>query len=391
MKNAKVVLKKGKEVIFQNRHLWIFSGAIASFSDGFEDGSVAAVYSHSNELLGHGYFKQNNNLSGRIISFGTALPLDTLLSHIDQAISLRESLIDTTKTNAYRLIHAEGDHIPGLVVDQYADYLVLQSSTLGIDLLKEKIINHLVQKGRWKGIFEKSTSTSRKQDGLKPEVNVLFGEDVKEIEILENNHRFLVNWRDGQKTGFFLDQRFARNLIGSISKGKRVLNCFSYTGGFSVYAAANGAKSVDSLDISLQALETAEKNFTLNHLNQENAHFIEGDAFEFLRNEPLDYDLIILDPPAFVKKKGDIPKGIKGYREINAQVIQKAPKNTFLLTCSCSQYVDEGLFRTMLFQAGQSAKRNIQIIQEISNPIDHPISLFHPEGRYLKSLLLHIS
>lgn len=391
MKNAKVVLKKGKEVIFQNRHLWIFSGAIDSFSDGFKDGGLASIYSHSNELLGHGYFKQNNNLSGRIISFGEANPLDTLLSHIDQAIALRESLIDTKATNAYRIIHGEGDNIPGLVIDQYADYLVLQSSTLGIDNLKEKIVDHLVKKGRWKGIFEKSTSTSRKQDGLKTEVNVLFGEDVKEIEILENNHRFLVNWKEGQKTGFFLDQRFARNLIGSISKGRSVLNCFSYTGGFSVYAAANGAKSVDSLDSSVQALEIAEKNFTLNDLSLENANFIEGDAFEFLRNEPLNYDLIILDPPAFVKKKGDISRGIKGYREINAQVIEKAPKNTFLLTCSCSQYIDESLFRTMLFQAGQGAKRNIQIIQEISNPIDHPISLFHPEGRYLKSFLLYIS
>ncbi len=390
-RSGKITLKSGKEKFFRGRHPWIFSGAIASYPDDFEDGGIFPIHSSSGDLLGHGYFRRSNSLAGRILSFGSEDPWAALYRHLDQAISMRESLLDLTATNAFRLVNGEGDHIPGLIIDQYGEYLVLQSSTLGIDRMKEKIVDYLAQKRRWKGIFEKSTSTSREQEGLSHKVGLLWGEEVEEITILENNLHFQINWKKGQKTGFFLDQREMRSLIGSLSKNKTVLNCFSYTGGFSLYALKGGAKRVDSLDCSASALEEARKNFSLNHMDVHKNHFIEADAFDFLRKDPLQYDLIILDPPAFIKRKNDISQGAKGYREINAQVLSKIPSGSLLLTCSCSYYMDEALFRTTLFQAGQNAGRDLQIVKESFHSLDHPISLFHPEGRYLKSLLIYIS
>jgi 23S rRNA (cytosine1962-C5)-methyltransferase len=391
MKPGKIVLKKGKESFFRGRHPWIFSGAIASYPDSFEDGAIFPIHSHNGDLLGHGYFRKSNSLAGRILSFGKEDPWTAVYRHLDQAIQMRDSLLNQNATNAYRLVNGEGDHIPGLIVDQYGEYLVLQSSTLGIDLMKERVVEHLAKKGRWRGIFEKSTSTSREQEGLSQKIGCLWGEEVEEITIRENHLHFLINWKKGQKTGFFLDQREMRSLIGSLSKGRRVLNCFSYTGGFSVYALKNGATRVDSLDCSATALDEAKKNFSLNSLPLDEHLFIEKDAFDFLRKDPLEYDLVILDPPAFIKRKNDLSQGVKGYREINAQVLSKMPKGSILLTCSCSYYMDEALFRTTLFQAGQNAGRDLQIIKETFHALDHPISLFHPEGRYLKSLLIYIS
>jgi len=387
----KIVLKKGKETFFRGRHPWIFSGAIASYPASFKDGAICSIHSHSGELLGHGYFRKSNSLAGRILSFGEEDPWSAVYRHLDQAIHMRDSLIDLNATNAYRVVNGEGDHIPGLIVDQYGEYLVLQSSTLGIDLMKENIVSHLAKKGRWKGIFEKSTSTSREQEGLTQNIGLLWGENKEELTIRENNLHFLINWKKGQKTGFFLDQREMRSLIGTLSKNRKVLNCFSYTGGFSIYALKGGATRVDSLDCSAAALDEARKNFSLNQLNVEENLFIEKDAFDFLRKDPLQYDLIILDPPAFIKRKNDVSQGVKGYREINAQVLSKMPKGSILLTCSCSYYMDEALFRTTLFQAGQNAGRDLQILKESFHPLDHPISLFHPEGRYLKSLLIYVS
>lgn len=391
MRKDGVVLKKGKEVIFQNKHLWIFSGAIHFFPESFENGHLYPIYSSTEELLGHGYFHRHSSLCGRIVSFGDQDPWQSICAYLDRALSLRESFFDPKMTSAFRLVNGEGDLLPGLVIDQYGEYLVLQSGTLGIDLLKSKIVDFLVSKKKWKGVYEKSTGSSRKEEKLQDVTRFLWGEESEGCVILENGLHFYVDWKKGQKTGFFLDQREMRKLVQHLSYNRSVLNCFCYSGGFSVYALAGGAKSVDSLDASAQAISWAKKNITMNGFSEEKNRCLEGDAFKFLSEDPLNYDLIILDPPAFAKKKQDIAQATKGYREINYQVLSKMPKGSLLLTCSCSYYIDESLFQTILFQAAKAAKRNIQIIGKHLLAIDHPINLFHPESSYLKSFVLYVN
>lgn len=391
MKKEGVVLKKGKETIFENRHLWIFSGAIESYPPHFIDGHIYPIYSADSLLLGHGYFHSKLSLAGRILSFGSEEPLSTLKAHLQCAYLLRKNSFDHTITDSYRICHGEGDMVPGLVIDQYGEYLVLQSNTLGIDLLKKEIVDFLISIGKWKGIFEKSAGSSRREEGLDNAVGVLYGEEKEEILIRENGLSFYVNWKTGQKTGFFLDQREMRQKIKNMAHGKKVLNCFSYTGGFSIYALSGGARQVDSLDVSKEAMNLCKRNVTANGFSHDHCRFLEEDAFAFLAKAPLDYDLIILDPPAFAKKRGDKEQASKGYREINLQALTKMPKGSFLLTCSCSYYIDEALFQTLIFQAAKKTGREVQIISKHIAALDHPVNLFHPESHYLKSLLLFVN
>lgn len=391
MKKDGIVLKKGKEAIFHNQHLWIFSGAIFSFPDFFENGGIYPVYSASGDQLGSAYFHKGKSLSGRILSFGSKDPWEAIYSHLDQAIALRTCFFDLKVTNAFRLVNGEGDFLPGLVLDQYGEYLILQSNSLGADRLKGKIVDFLLQKKKWKGIFEKSSSSSRKEEKLPDSIAVLWGEEVEELSILENRFSFYVNWKRGQKTGFFLDQREMRKKVGELSSGRRVLNCFSYSGGFSIYGWAGGAKSVDSIDSSSQAIEWAKRNALINGFTEKEGKFLQQDAFLFLSEDDLNYDFVVLDPPAFAKKKEDLPQAMKGYRELNYQVISKMPKRSLLLTSSCSYHVEESLFQTILFQAARMAKREVQIIGKHIPAIDHPTNLFHPESNYLKSILLYLS
>lgn len=388
--NDGVVLKKGKEVIFENKHLWIFSGAIASFPKDFKNGHIYPVFDFQNRKLGSAFFNKEKSLCGRILSFSEKEPISALFEHIDRAISLRELSVKSEVTNAYRLINGEADFVPGLIIDQYSEYLVLQSGCLGIDLLKDQVVSFLAKKGKWKGIFEKSSGSSRKEESLKESIGVLFGDDKQNIQIKENGITFNVDWRRGQKTGFFLDQREMRKKIESLSKGKKVLNCFCYSGGFSLYAVKGGALHVDSIDISAQAIEWVSENFKQNPDLQGSHSEKACDAFKFLQEDPLDYDLIILDPPAFAKKKHDIASASKGYREINYKVLSKIPSKSFLLTCSCSYYMEESVFQTLLFQAAKMANREVQIVSKHLLGLDHPINLFHPESSYLKSFLLYI-
>jgi 23S rRNA (cytosine1962-C5)-methyltransferase len=385
-----VVLKKGKEVIFENRHQWIFSGAVYAFPKDFRSGAIYPVYSSNSELLGHAYFNKSQSLCGRILSFGVKDPMEELYSNIEKALMLRRSLLDLAQTNAYRLINGEGDGLPGLIVDQYDQYLVIQSGTLGMDHLLPKITAYLASKKLWKGIFEKSTGSSRKEEKLPEKIGALWGEDQESFVIQEHGLFFEVNWRKGQKTGFFLDQREMRQLVKSLSKDKKVLNCFSYSGGFSMYALAGQAEFVHSVDISEQAIAWCERNCELNHFSKDCYTHQACDAFEFLNQHKLDYDLIILDPPAFAKKKQDIPKASRGYREINSQVLKKMPPKSLLLTSSCSYYMEESLFQTIIFQAAKAAKRQVQILSKHLMGIDHPINIYHPEINYLKSYLLYV-
>jgi len=386
----KVILKKGKEKVLHQRHHWVFSGAIHSLPKDFEDGEILPVYSSTDELLGHGYFNRKSSLTGRMLSFGSDDPHTTLLENLKQAIALRDRLFPKTET-AYRLINGEGDLIPGLIADRYGDFLVIQISTLGIEKLKTFIVNHLTSILPIKGIYEKSLLPTRREEGLDPFEGNLYGDIADIVEIKENGSKFLVSYTTGQKTGFFLDQREMRQLLGNLSKGKKVLNCFSYTGGFTVSSLTHGAESVDSIDISKEAMKMAEENLRLNGFSKERNKLLVEDVIKFLRETTdLPYDIVILDPPAFAKKKQDVISACKGYKEINRQAFKKMPKGSLLLTCSCSYHVDEELFQKVIFQAASDAKRCVKIISKHILSKDHPINLYHKEGSYLKSLLLYI-
>lgn len=390
MKTGKVILKAGKDKAIRNRHHWIFSGAVAKLPE-FSDGSCLPVHGNDGSLLGWGYFNQKAKIIGRMVSFDDTLPLIAVRKHLEAALVLRTILFKGNKTTAYRLVNGEGDLLPGLIVDKYNDVLVVQISTLGMDQLRDYIVELLIELVQPHCIFEKSQLPSRKEEGLTDVQGVLFGKvPTHDVEIVENGLRFNVSILQGQKTGFFLDHREMRESICSYSKGRRVLNCFAYTGGFSVYAAAGGASVVDSVDISKAAILTAEENMILNGFPSKMYRCITADVFQFLRESVLDYDLVILDPPAFAKRQKDIVAACRGYKDINRIALQKMPKNSFLLTSSCSYYVDDNLFQTVIFQAAVEAKRNVKIIGRHRMASDHPINICHPESDYLKSLFLYV-
>lgn len=324
-----------------------------------------------------------------MIAFGAEPVEEALASRIRSAFELRRRWFDPALTNAVRLINAEGDGIPGLIVDAYADVLVVQVSNAGIEPLKEKIVELLVAVCQPRAILEKSTSFLRKKEGMEEVRATLYGETVREVEIVENGLRYCVDLVDGQKTGLFLDQREMRSLVRNLSAGKRVLNCFAYTGGFSVSALAGGASHVDSVEISSRCGPRIEKNLALNNLADGHC-FVQEDVFEFLKKSSFDYDLIVLDPPAFVKKRNDIDKAFRAYKEMNRHVLEKMPAGSLLLTCSCSYHVEEELFQNILFRASLESGRSVRILSRHRQAADHPISIFHPESAYLKSFLLYV-
>ena len=382
-----VVIKKGRERSLQNRHPWIFSGAVQSISDS-PDGSVCEVHSSTGEFLALGYFNKRSSLTGRIISFAKGSPEEIVKSLVRRSIEVRKGFFNESVTNAYRLINGEGDGLPGLIVDKYRDVLVLQCGTLGIELLKPTIVEELKKILSPKAIFEKSKLPSRKEEGLEDREELLFGEEIPDVEILENGNKFVVAFHDSQKTGFFLDQREMRSLVGTLSKGRGVLNCFSYTGGFSVYAAKGGATRTVSVDISDGATALAKNNLALNGFEGKSHECYAADVFDYLRQSAKGFDLIILDPPAFAKKKDHVSQAAKGYNEINRVALQNLAPGGILVTCSCSHFMEEELFQKILFSAARDAGKNVRIIHRHRQAFDHPISVYHPEGEYLKSLVL---
>ncbi|MBS0607343.1 MAG: class I SAM-dependent rRNA methyltransferase [Verrucomicrobia bacterium] len=388
-----VVLKPGKEKSLLKRHPWIFSGAIASLPS-IENGEVLPILSSSGQFLAKGYFHGQNSISGRVLTFSDQPIEEALSDAIDRAIAMRKSFFAGQETNCFRLINAEGDGLPGLIVDQYEKVLVVQINTCGMELLKGQIIEMLVQKCRPQAIYEKSTSSARRQEGLVDFQGWVYSKHNTELVVQEHGALFQVSLEKGQKTGFFLDQREMRKKIGDLSQGKRVLNCFSYSGGFSIYALRAGAKHVTSVDCSADALKLTHKNTELNQINPNTHEIIEADVFDFLRKTSDQYDLIILDPPAFAKKRGDQNAACSGYKEINRLAFELLKKSSFhlplLLTCSCSHFIDEGLFQNVVFQASIDAGCDAQVLSKHIQSPDHPISLAHPEGGYLKSLLLKL-
>lgn len=374
----RIILKPGKEKSVLRRHPWIFSGAIDS-APLYQEGDILPVYSAKGDLLAHAYFHPHNSIAGRILSFGHEPPLDALYRKIKQAIE-RRPLIE-----ARRLINAEGDGIPGLVVDQYGNVLVMQVSTWGIERLKPQIIDALIEALKPLSIYEKSISSARKQEGLLDCAQFVYGPEVAEVTVTENGISLRVPIIAGQKTGLFLDQREMRFYVRSKAEGKNVLNCFAYTGAFSAAALEGKAVSVDSVEIS-----NAMCTWMQTYLADPRHTVYEADVFDFLKTNPLNYELMILDPPAFAKKKRDVETACRGYKQINQMVFEKAQPKTLLLTSSCSSYISEGLFQDVVAQAASAAGREVLILGKHHQAEDHPISLFHPEGSYLKSLILEV-
>lgn len=390
MSDRCVILKPGKEKPVRNRHHWIFSGAIAKLPE-FANGDCLQVCSSTGDKLGWGYFNTKTMISGRMLSFDETLPADAISKNLEAAVAMRSTLFDHAATNAYRLVNGEGDLLPGLIIDRYNDVLVVQISTLGMQKFRPMIVEWLVKNLTPRSIYEKSLLPSRKEEGLHDEQGALFGEVPSQgVEIRENGLRFFVSILHGQKTGFFLDHREMRDQVRALTKGKRVLNCFAYTGGFSIYAAKGGAAAVDSVDISASAMQLAARNMELNGFASEAHHFYAEDVFDFLREKSLDYDLVILDPPAFAKRQKDVVSACRGYKDINRLAMEKMPAGSVLLTSSCSYHVNEELFQTVVFQAAVEAGRNVRIIGRHRTAADHPVNICHPESDYLKSLLLYI-
>jgi len=383
---ACLTLKNKKEKPILQHHHWIYSGAVASFPE--ED--IVEVRSAQGVKLGTAFLNKGHSIAAHMIAFGEESLESALRTRIAKAASLRRRCFDLSKTNAFRVINAEGDGIPGLIVDAYKDVLVCQISHPAIEKIKIQLISLLNEEFRPRALYEKSTSFLRKKEGLAEKKGFCFGECSSEIEVLENGLKFSVDIIDGQKTGLFLDQREMRSLIREISFNRRVLNGFAYTGGFSIAALAGGALHVDSVEMSSRCRPRVDKNLEINGLDSSRHAFIEMDMFEYLKTSDLAYDIVILDPPAFVKKRNDIDKAFRAYKELNRQAMEKMPSGSLLLTCSCSYHVDETLFQNILFRAALEAKRSVKIVGRHRQALDHPISIFHPESSYLKSFLLYI-
>jgi len=383
-----VTLKPGKDKAVRNNHHWIFSGAVASLPD-FEDGEILAVQSRTGEFLGYGYFNRRCSILGRMLSFDQTPAEEAVRDNIARAVALRRALFDAD-TNALRLVNAEGDGLPGLIVDRYDEVLVLQVATLGMERLKPFVLETLSQMVPSRAVYEKSNLPSRHEEGLPDFEGILAGELPPEVRVVENGFPFCVDIVRSQKTGLFLDQREMRRFVLSLASGRRILNCFAYTGGFTVYGLRGGAARVVSVDTSEPALDMARKNVSLNGFLPQAEDFIKDDVFGFLRRHDEVYDLVILDPPAFAKRKTDVKQACRGYKDLNRVALARVAAGGLVLTFSCSHFVDEPLFQTVVFQAALEAGRRVRILQRHRQAFDHPLNIYHPESEYLKGFLLSV-
>lgn len=390
----KVILKKGKEESLARRHPWVFSGAIDMASEEMSEGDIVDVESRSGEFIAKGHF-QIGSIAVRVLTFKDE-PIDGQwwFSRIESAYRMRAALglVGNAETTCYRLIHGEGDLLPGLIVDIYGSIAVVQCHSVGMYFARESIATAIcsVYGEQITAIYDKSSATLPYNAGLGAVDEYIWGSSPSQNTVLENGNKFIVNWEKGQKTGFFIDQRVNRELVGQYSKGRTVLNTFCYTGGFSVYALAGGAVSVDSVDSSERAVELASKNAEIN-FGVDCAHnSVAADVFDFMKDMHDRYDLIILDPPAFAKHHKVLGNAIQGYRRLNARAISQIRSGGILFTFSCSQAVSKEMFRTMVFSAAAIAGRNVKILHQLTQPADHPINIYHPEGEYLKGLVLYV-
>jgi 23S rRNA (cytosine1962-C5)-methyltransferase len=388
---ARVFLKKGREEAPSRGHPWVFSGAIERVEGEKEAGGIVDLFSHVGTFLGRGFYNPRSQIAIRLLSrHPVAIDKAFFRGRIEAALAIRKPIL-FAETNSCRLIHAEGDLLPGLICDKYGDYLVLQFNTAGMEQFRDWIISLLKDLLAPAMMYDRSDAATRAQEGLPDSTGPIDeGTFPDLVEIRENGIRFLVDVKQGQKTGFYLDQRDNRVLIRGLAHGKRVLNCFSYTGGFTVYAALGGASGVTSIEASAEALELCKENLILNNIPLAHQRSVKADVFQFLRDDQDEYDLIILDPPAFAKRKGQVKGAMRGYKDINLFAMKRAKRGGLILTCSCSQHVDVDLFQKILSYAAADASRQLQVLGHWGAPSDHPSALQHPEGAYLKAFLLRV-
>lgn len=397
----KVILKKGREDSVLRFHPWVFSGAIAEVQGHPDEGDVVAVHSSDGKFLAAGHW-QIGSIAVRILSFNAdALRPDFYGEMLSRAFAMRRSFgIETDspgrETNCYRLVHGEGDNLPGLIIDYYDGVCVMQAHSVGMFRSRRKITEALesIYGNSLKAVYDKSSGTAPFKAGLELVDSYMYRRpDFNDDEqtVMENGHRFAVNWTSGQKTGFFLDQRDNRRLVEMHSSGRNVLNLFCYTGGFSVYALAGGASYVESVDSSAKAVGMAERNVAINGFPQERHKSVCTDAIAYLKDVPEGkFDLIIVDPPAFAKHRGALKNALRAYQRLNASAISKVASGGIVFTYSCSQVVDREAFALAVFSAAASTGRRVRILDRLVQPADHAVNIYHPEGEYLKGLLLYV-
>ena len=389
-------LKPRREESLLSGHLWIFSGALQQPPHWIEPGGLVDVKSSTGQFVARGYYNPQTDIAIRILTHNSeeAIDADFLRKRIRSAVELRQ-VFDPAHTNTYRLIHSEGDGLPGLVVDRFADILVAQIHTAGMERLRPLLIDALMSETGTHGLLLRNDSQSRRREGLEiEEPTVAAGEVPTRVAVRENDVHFLVDPWQGQKTGFFLDQRDKREAIRKYAHGKRVLNCFSYTGGFSVYAALTSKQThVTSVDISAPAIELAREHFTLNGLNPDEHEFLTVDVFDYLEQAQQEgelFDIVVLDPPAFAKNQGARAQALKAYRRLNTLGMQVLRAGGVLLTCSCSGAVGMDDLLGVLSQAAQRLHRSVQLLEVYTHGVDHPINLAMPETAYLKAIFCRV-
>lgn len=386
-----VRLKPGREGPVRAGHPWVFSGAIARTEGEGSAGTLAQVISANGTLIGTGYVNPRCSITVRLLTWqDEAIDAHFIRRRIEAAWALRQAILPP-RTTGYRLINGEGDFLPGVIVDVYGDFLVCQFLTAGADRLKPWVVEALVALLSPHGIYEKSEGSVRHEEGLPNTAGVLYGQEpLPLVEIEENGCRFFIQVQSGQKTGFFLDQRDNRALVGSLARGKHILNGFSYSGGFGVVAAKQGARRVVSVDSSAAALHLARQNWHVNDLPDATGICVQSDMFSYLRETTDVFDVIVLDPPPFIRRRHDVQAGVKGYKEINLQALRLLPPGGSLFSFSCSQHLSaQDFLQTVLFAAAD-ARRRVQLLQHLGPGLDHPVNLAHGEGAYLKGVWLRV-
>ncbi len=391
---VKFFLKKDKVDSLKRFHPWVFSGAISRVEGEPVEGDIVSVYDNDGVFIAQGHC-QIGSITVRVLSFEeNEIDQQWWNDKIKAAYDMRCNLLIGTdqNTDCYRLVHGEGDLLPGLIVDIYGSNAVVQAHSVGMYMEREKICEAIksVFGDKIISIYDKSSSTLPYNADLSPIDSYIYGKGVTPTVVKENSMKFNVDWNSGQKTGFFLDQRDNRELVRHYSKGKRVLNTFCYTGGFSVYAIAGGAVEVDSVDSSARAIELCNENIEMNFGKETPHNGIVADALDYIKDLDKKYDMIILDPPAFAKHRKVLNNALKGYRRINAQAIRQIASGGILFTFSCSQAVNKEQFRNSVFSAAAMAGRKVKILHQLTQPADHPINIYHPEGEYLKGLVVYV-
>ena len=401
----KVILKRGREESLRRFHPWVFSGAIAEVQGSPAEGDLVAVHASDGSLLAYGHY-QIGSIAVRVLSFDdSALHPEFWETMLARALQVRvaaglhtseHSCGGAAETNCYRLVHGEGDNLPGLIIDYYDGVCVMQAHSVGMFRAKKQISAALqkVYGDQLKAVYDKSSGTAPYKAGLELIDGYLYKKEGfrdDEQVVVENGHKFIVNWTEGQKTGFFLDQRDNRALVGSVSKGRNVLNLFCYTGGFSIYALAAGALHVDSVDSSKKAMMMVDRNVEANGFDPSRHTSLCCDAIDYLKQSPEGkYDLMIVDPPAFAKHRGSLKNALRAYQRLNAAAISKVAPGGFVFTYSCSQVVDKEAFALAVFSAAAQCGRSVRILDRLNQPCDHSVNIYHPEGEYLKGLLLYV-